>query len=212
MEAAGISTVAGVAAVFGLSAGFSPGPLMALVIAQTLRYGVREGILAASAPVLTDAPIIIISFLVLSKLSTVGPVIGMISALGGFYVLYLSYETFKIGPVKIETSVVQPRSLKKGVLVNALNPHPYLFWVTVGAPFILKIQQNEPIAPWVFILSFYCLLIGSKVILSLIVGNFRTFLEGAIYLYVMRSLGAVLAVFAVFLLWDSLVHFGLIYS
>lgn len=201
-----------VGVMFGLSAGFSPGPLMTLVVTQTLQHNTREGVVVAAAPILTDAPIILISFFILNELSTLEPVLGFIASVGGLYVLYLSYETVTTAPVRVETSLIQPRSLRKGVLVNALNPHPYLFWATVGAPLILRAHQNNPIAPWLFILSFYCFLIGSKVFTALIVGRFRTFLEGKIYLYLMRALGAVLFVFAVFLLWEALVHFKLISS
>jgi threonine/homoserine/homoserine lactone efflux protein len=195
---------------FGLSAGFSPGPLMTVVVTQTLQHNAREGVLVAAAPILTDAPIILISFFILKELSTIEPVLGLIASVGGLYVLYLSYETIITGPVRAETSLIQPRSLRKGVLVNALNPHPYLFWATVGVPFILKAHQNNSIAPWLFIFSFYCFLTGSKVFIALIVGRFRTFLEGKIYLYLMRVLGAVLLGFAVFLLREALVYFKLI--
>ena len=45
-------------AVFGLAAGLMPGPLLALVIQQTLRHGPTEGIKVAAAPLLTDLPIV----------------------------------------------------------------------------------------------------------------------------------------------------------
>ncbi|UCD33501.1 MAG: hypothetical protein JSV38_06465 [Desulfobacterales bacterium] len=54
-----MSSALWVGVMFGLSAGFAPGPLLTLVITQTLRHGIKEGILTASAPVLTDAPIIL---------------------------------------------------------------------------------------------------------------------------------------------------------
>jgi threonine/homoserine/homoserine lactone efflux protein len=199
-----------VGGIFGLSAGFSPGPLMTLVVTQTLQHNTREGVFVAAAPILTDAPIILISFFILKELSTIEPVLGLIASVGGLYVLYLSYETIITGPVRVETSLIQPRSLRKGVLVNALNPHPYLFWATVGVPFILKAHQNNSIAPWLFIFSFYCFLTGSKVLIALIVGRFRTFLQGKIYLYLMRVLGAVLFGFAVLLLREALVYFKLV--
>ena len=60
--------------VMGLSAGFSPGPLLALVLSHTVRYGVREGVKIALAPLLTDLPIILVSMLVLTKLSNFRPV------------------------------------------------------------------------------------------------------------------------------------------
>jgi len=199
-----------VGVMFGLSSGFSPGPLMALVITQTLQHNAREGVLVAAAPIITDAPIILISFFILNELSTLEPVLGVIASVGGLYVLYLSYETIKTGPVRVESSPIQPKSIRKGVLVNALNPHPYLFWTTVGVPFILKARQNDSIAPWLFILSFYCFLTGSKVFTAIVVGRFRTFLEGKIYLYLMRILGVILFGFAVFLFWEALVHFKLV--
>ena len=199
-----------VGVMFGLSAGFAPGPLLTLVVTQTLQHSTKEGIMVAAAPVITDVPIVLISFFILYNLSSLGPTLGIIAAVGGLYVLYLAYETLKTGPVKVNTSLIQPKSLRKGAAVNALNPHPYLFWATVGVPFILKTQQNDPISPWLFIFTFYLFLIGSKVMIALIVGKFRTFLEGKIYLYMMRALGAVLAGFAIFLLWDALVHFRLV--
>jgi threonine/homoserine/homoserine lactone efflux protein len=199
-----------VGTMFGLSAGFSPGPLMTLVITQTIQHNAREGVLVAAAPIVTDVPIILLSFFILNKVSTLGPMLGIIASVGGLYVLYLSYETIKTAPVRVETSSIQPRSLRKGVLVNALNPHPYLFWTTVGVPFILKAHQNDSIAPWLFIFSFYCFLLGSKVFTALVIGRFRHFLEGRIYLYLMRALGAILFGFAVFLLWEALGHFRLV--
>lgn len=43
-----------VGAVLGLSSGLSPGPLLALVISETLRHGVKAGVKVALAPIITD--------------------------------------------------------------------------------------------------------------------------------------------------------------
>ncbi|MDH3383440.1 MAG: LysE family translocator, partial [Deltaproteobacteria bacterium] len=59
----------GAGIVLGLSAGFSPGPLLAMVLSQTIRHGAREGIKIAAAPLLTDLPIILVSTFLLAKLS-----------------------------------------------------------------------------------------------------------------------------------------------
>lgn len=199
-----------VGSMFGLWAGLSPGPLLTLVITQTLQHNTREGMLVAAAPLMTDIPIILISLFILNGLSTIEPALGFISAAGGIYVLYLAFETIGTGPVRVGTILAQPRSLRKGAIVNALNPHPYLFWTTVGVPFIMKARQSDSVSPWLFIFFFYGFLIGSKVLTALIVGRFRTFLEGKIYLYLMRVLGVTLFGFAIFLFWDSMVHLGLV--
>lgn len=199
-----------VGVMFGLSAGFAPGPLLTLVITQTLQHNTREGIKVAAAPLLTDLPIVLVSFFILNELSDLGPALGIIAAVGGLYVLCLAYETLKTGPVKVNASQAQPKSIRKGAVVNALNPHPYLFWATVGVPVILKARQSGLVTPWLFILAFYTFLIGSKILIALVVGRFRTFLEGKIYLWMMRILGVVLAGFAIYLLWEALLHFGLV--
>ena len=190
--------------VLGLSAGLAPGPLLTLVITQTLRHNMKEGIKVALAPLITDLPIIILSLLLLTHLTDFDGILGTISLLGGFYVLYLAYESLFTGPVNLVFSKSQPQSLKRGVLVNALNPHPYLFWMTVGAPLIVKAKAHSPLAPLFFLGSFYIFLVGSKIALALVTAKSRTFLTSKAYLVVMRILGGILGVFGLSLLKDAL--------
>ena len=81
--------------VLGLSAGFSPGPLLTLVISRTLRHGVKEGIKVAAAPLVTDLPIILVSTFVLARLENVRPVLGGISIIVGLFVAFLAGETVR---------------------------------------------------------------------------------------------------------------------
>ena len=124
--------------VFGLFAGIAPGPLLTLVVAETLRRSVRDGIKVALAPALTDLPIILVSVLILAKLTVYDAVIGAISLAGGTYLSYLGYECIKATGLDLDEKENQPSSLRKGVITNFLNPHPYLFWISVGAPTIIK--------------------------------------------------------------------------
>ena len=72
--------------VLGLSAGLSPGPLLALVIAQTLKHGVGEGMKVALAPLITDLPIVLAATFLLKQLSNTQSVLGFISLIGGLFV------------------------------------------------------------------------------------------------------------------------------
>jgi len=196
--------------ILGLSAGLAPGPLLALVVTQTLRHSVREGMKVASVPLITDLPIILLSVLLLSKLNEFHYVLGLISLIGGLYVLYLSYENLRTKTLNLGTSKNRPQSLRKGALVNALNPHPYLFWVTVGAPLILKTYQENLLSPLIFVVSFYFMLVGSKLVLALIVGKSRTFLTSRGYLWLLRLLAGMLALFACLLIKDAFVFLGIV--
>lgn len=202
------SLAAGV--VLGLSAGFAPGPLLTLVITQTLRHCIREGMKVAVAPLITDLPIILVSLVVLSRLSDFDRLLGLISLVGAGYVLYLAYESIRTGPVTLEESQDQPRSFRKGTMINALNPHPYLFWATVGTPFLLKSGKEGLPAPLLFLFGFYLFLVGSKVFLAIVAGKSGAFLTGKGYIWTMRVLGCLLGAFALFLLKDALFFLRLV--
>lgn len=201
------SLTAGV--LLGLSAGFVPGPLLALVVTQTLKHDTREGLKVAVAPLITDVPVILASVFLLTSLTHFRPVLGGISFAGSLYVLYLACEGLKTTPVRLDTSDLQPHSIRKGALINALNPHPYLFWVTVGTPFMLNARQASRYAPLAFLAGFYLFLVGSKMFLAVLVGRSRDFLLSRAYVWIMRSLGALLALFALLLLREALRLWGL---
>jgi threonine/homoserine/homoserine lactone efflux protein len=199
----------GAGVVFGLSAGFSPGPLMALVISQSLRHGAAEGMKAAFAPLATDLPIILVSVLVLSRLSMYRPVLGGIAILGGLFVAFLAWGTFRANRVSLDARDAAPRnSLLKGAAVNALSPHPWLFWLTVGAPTLLKAWAGGAVPAAAFVAGFYACLVGAKVALALLAGRAGERLQGSAYRCLMRILGALLLVFAVWLLRDGLQLLG----
>jgi len=195
--------------VYGLSAGFSPGPLMALVISQTLKHGIREGAKVAMAPLITDLPIILVSLLVLTRLTDFKIVLGVISIIGGLFVAYLAYGNFRAPRLEEETGRAAPQSLAKGVAANALSPHPYLFWLTVGGPVIVRGWSEHPVGSVAFLLVFFTCLVGAKMLTAWITGRSRQWLSGRVYRSILFILGGLLAVYAFFLIregWGLLTH------
>jgi threonine/homoserine/homoserine lactone efflux protein len=199
----------GAGALLGFSAGFSPGPLFALVLSQTLQHGIREGCKVALAPLISDLPLIILCTLLLKQLADCKLLLGGISLLGALYLLYTAYGTLRCarpGPVDEERA---PRSLGRGILVNTLSPHPYLFWISVGAPTILRgVEGGDPFAAPAFVVGFLGCLVGAKMVLAVLVGKSRKFLEGTFYLAVMRLLGLLLLVYAFLLGKEACSLFG----
>lgn len=195
--------------ILGLSAGFAPGPLLTLVISETLQHDIKSGVKVALAPVITDFPIIILTLWVLARLSNFNYILGVISLIGGCVILFMGYESIRIKGVELTLEEVKSNSFTKGILVNALSPHPYLFWFSVGAPTVTKAMNQNILAPLAFICSFYVLLVGSKIILAIVVGKSKSFLSGSVYIYIMRCLGFILCVFAVILFRDGLQLLGI---
>ena len=194
----------------GLASGFAPGPLLVLVVAETLRHDVKAGIKVAIAPLITDVPIIVISLLVLNRLAHFRTILGGISILGGLFILYLGYESIKTKGLEFNLPPTISNSFKKGVITNALNPHPYIFYVTVGAPIIFKAIRQSFALAFLFIGSFLIFLVSSKVILAMVVERSRAFLKGPVYIWLMRILGALLLFFSIMLFRDGLSLLGLV--
>ena len=188
----------------GLAAGFAPGPLTVLVISETLRHNIMAGMKVSIAPLVTDIPIIAISLLVLNRLSNFKAILGCISIFGGLFILYLGYESLKTKGVELELSKPGTNSFRKGVIANALNPHPYVFYMTVGAPIIFKGINQSLLAALLFVGAFTFFLVGSKVLLAMVVEKSRSFLKGSVYIWVMRILGILLVFFSMVLFRDGL--------
>lgn|GEM_PF-3829607 len=79
------------------------------------------------APLITDTPIILVTFIIGYHLATDSPVLGLLSLAGAVYICYLAWESLTIKPVEQGAPARQPHSIKKGVLANFLNPQPYIF-------------------------------------------------------------------------------------
>jgi threonine/homoserine/homoserine lactone efflux protein len=195
--------------VYGLSAGFSPGPLLTLVISQSLKHGFKEGAKVAAAPLVTDLPIIFTSLLVLTQLTDFKPVLGVISIIGGIFVAYLAYGNFRAPIPDEKSALTAPQSLAKGVAANALNPHPYLFWLTVGGPAIVRGWSESPVGSLAFLVVFFACLVGAKIMIAWVTGRSGQWLSGPVYRGILFILGGLLAVFAFFLIrggWSLLGH------
>jgi len=101
--------------VLGLSAGFAPGPLLTLVISETLQHDIKSGIKVAISPIFTDLPIIILTLSILSQLSDFHNILGIISLLGGSVILFMGYESMNPKSPESNFSEIEPKSLVKGI-------------------------------------------------------------------------------------------------
>jgi len=180
--------------IFGLTAGLKPGPLGIVVIQQTLEHGLKHGIKASLAPIITDGPIIIVALLVLTQFRDIALFVGILSFAGGLYLLWLSQRIIRIKEINISETLKKPKSLETAIKVNLLSPNPYLFWFTVGGTYLVLGTQSQSV---VFIVVSIGTLVASKIFTAWVAGNFRELLDSKAYLLVMKALGLLLAVFGV---------------
>ena len=187
------------AAAFGLSGGLSPGPLLALVVGETLAHGRRAGLAVAAAPLLTDGPIIAAAIFLLGRIESSEPALAIVSLAGGALLASYGIAGLRGAETDVNEMAATGRvwgSLGRGVAVNLLNPSPYLFWLTVGAPLLLRANASSRWTAAAFLIVFYLGLVGSKALLAILVARSRSVLRGRGYLWANRILAIVLLVYA----------------
>lgn len=188
----------------GLWAGIAPGPLLTLVITETLRHGTKAGAKVAAAPLITDVPIIALTTFVLAELAAVNGLLGAMSFVGAAVLLWMAWDTWTAQPPALDATPQADTALRKGVLTNFLNPHPYLFWLAVGGPLLLAAhEQARVMGPALLLLSFYLMLVLSKLVVALVTGRSRTFLSGTSYRWLLRAMALMLAVFGLLFVRDG---------
>ncbi|AXH09352.1 hypothetical protein CP960_00790 [Malaciobacter halophilus] len=188
----------------GVSAGFAPGPLTNFVIQQTLKHDVKSGVKVAFSPVVVDIPIVILSIVLASYISDSKIFLMVVSFIGSAYLFYLSYENFKVEQIKLDENIPN-RSFRQGLVIGALSPNPYLFWIAIGTPILLQIlNEFSFVVVCIFLFTFYISLVGSKVFIAYMAGKSKRFLKGKVYYFVMKFLAFLLALFAIKLIFDGI--------
>lgn len=194
------------AVVFGLSGGLSPGPLLALVVSEALTRGRNAGLAVSMSPLITDGPVIAASILLLSRIENSEAALGIVSLAGGALLTSYGIAGLRGAELEVEESEIDRRlwaSLGKGVSVNFLNPNPYLFWLTIGTPILLRAHARSSITAIGFLVAFYFCLVGSKCALAVLVARSRSVLRGRAYVITNRALAVALLVFAILFLRDG---------
>lgn len=190
-------------ALLGFSAGISPGPILTLVLTQTIKHNKKEGIKVALSPLITDFPIILISLLIFKSLSQFDLVLAIISFIGGIFIAYLGVQSIRTKGISLEIDDSGSASFQKGILANLFNPSPYVFWATVGTPYVFKAFEINLLTAILFLTSFYVLLIGSKITIAIVVARTKVFIGQKLYVWIMRILGLALLIFSIIFFYDG---------
>jgi|TARA_B100001758_G_scaffold44998_1_gene35993 threonine/homoserine/homoserine lactone efflux protein len=174
MEIEIILTLAAAGIALGLFEGIRPGPLLTMVIRETLTGGWYAGARAASAPIFTDGPLIIVSIFLSGWIAEQPSILFVISLLGAGFLVWFGIDCFRIEAPDPDTAQeAVTGSFRRGVITNLLNPNVYVFWFLIGGPLMASAADEEPLAPVAYALSFLVTIIIVKMAIALIFDRTR---------------------------------------
>jgi threonine/homoserine/homoserine lactone efflux protein len=162
---------------FGFAVAVQPGPLQAFLISRTLNHGWRHTLPASCAPLISDIPIIILVLLILNIVPIW--VENVLHFAGGFFLLFLAWGAFKSfkNYTLNQTVILQSarQNFLKAVIVNLLNPNPYIFWSLVLGPLLIKGWRDAPVNGIGLFVGFYCSMILTTAGIILLFAAIRKF-------------------------------------
>lgn len=190
---------------YAFAAAIQPGPFQTFIISKTLENGWKKTLPAAFAPVISDGPIILLVLFILSKIPP--ELIRFLQIGGGLLLLYLAYSSFRFfinfENLKKPGENKTDNTLLKAVLVNLLNPAPYIGWSLIMGPMFIKGYQETAIKGIVLIASFYITIVICQMGIILLFGLARNL--GPKVTRITLGIAAVgLAAFGVYLLWQGM--------
>jgi threonine/homoserine/homoserine lactone efflux protein len=188
----------------GLSSGLSPGPLLTLVLTQTIKHNRAEGIKVAISPLVTDFSIILITILIMGRLAQSDIFLAIIAFAGGIFLVHLGIESVRTRELSTVLKDIESGSLKKGIITNFLNPGPYLFWATVGTPLMFRAYKTNLTTAILFMISFYVFLTGSKIIIAILAEKTKHLMNQKTYSLMMKILGIALLIFSLIFFYDGI--------
>lgn len=129
--------------VIGFSTALSPGPLMALVVRETLARGFGAGALISLVPIPTDMPIIAVAVIFSRTVPMPSWVLGIIALCGAALICRIGWQNLHACPEQLRTQPGSARkSLFEALMVNLLNPYPYIFWFTLATPLFARVPTG----------------------------------------------------------------------
>ena len=189
---------------YAFAAAIQPGPFQTFIISQTLKNGWKRTLPAAFAPILSDGPIIILVLLILNNIPPA--FIKFLQIGGGLFLLYLSYGSFNsflnFDNLKKPEENKTNSTLLKAVLVNILNPAPYIGWSLIMGPMFIKGYRESAMNGIVLIAAFYFTIIICQAGIILLFGLAKNLGPKVTRITLgIASIG--LAGFGVYLLWQG---------
>lgn len=130
--------------IVALSGAMMPGPLLAITVAQAARRGFWAGPLLILGHGLLELPILLVLVLGLIRFKNDGIVPAIISIIGGivlitmgFGILVRSRHRVTMPTAGTVTKGSNPQGIVTGILGSASNPYLFIWWVTIGASYLL---------------------------------------------------------------------------
>ena len=186
-------------ATLGLVEGIKPGPLLTMVIRETLSGGLRAGLWTAAAPIFTDGPLVIFSLFAAAWIATNPSALLVITLAGAIFLAQMGYECFGLEPPNMDEDTPPPTgSFLRGIITNLLNPNVYVFWFLIGGPLMASAADEEILAPIAYAITFLVTIMLTKAAIAYAIHRASGNISAIVYRRLLAICGLVMIGFSLY--------------
>ena len=186
-------------ATLGIVEGIKPGPLLTIVIRETLSGGLRAGLWTAAAPIFTDGPLVIFSLFAAAWIATNPSALLVITLAGAIFLAQMGYECFGLEPPNMDEDAPPPTgSFLRGVITNLLNPNVYVFWYLIGGPLMASAADDEILAPIAYAITFLVTIMLTKAAIAYAIHRASGNISAVVYRRLLAICGLVMIGFSLY--------------
>ena len=186
-------------ATLGIVEGIKPGPLLTMVIRETLSGGLRAGLWTAAAPIFTDGPLVIFSLFAAAWIATNPSALLVITLAGAIFLAQMGYECFGLEPPNMDEDAPPPTgSFLRGIITNLLNPNVYVFWFLIGGPLMASAADEEILAPIAYAITFLVTIMLTKATIAYAIHRASGNISATVYRRLLAICGIVMIGFSLY--------------
>ena len=180
-----------------------PGPTVSLIIANSLKFGVKAGLLNVLG---TQIGVLLLIFLLALGFEFISPfvdqIIKTVRIIGAIYLITLGYLSFKSKNLIKDSQKIKKFDKKfifQGLIVILSNPKAFLFLSAFIPQFI---DINQPVATQIIFFGFLFMIVGAIFdgVYAFIFGKFRESIVNQYFSLLNKSGGLLLMFVGLFLL------------
>lgn len=193
------------ALLLGTFAGAAPGPYTTMVAGTALEKGFRAGVRLALVPMVTDVLPLLLTALLLERLSWTA--LTLLGITGGVLVSVIGVRFLRrhTGPLDLsELGHGQSVSFMHAALSVILSPAPWIFWLVVASPLLLRSWGRSWVEGVVYLVVLFSTNIGTATALAWAASHGRRVLSVDWRRRVLRVVGSGLIVAGAILVWQSM--------
>jgi len=185
--------------IIGLTGALAPGPTLIATITASMRDGWKVGPRIVTGHMVIEA--LFVLFILVGLAAFIAPYGAFIAFAGGISLVFfgtLTLQSAQKASLCADEEKVFTSPYIAGIITSASNPYFWLWWLTIGAGFLLDGVQGGIVVVMAFLAGHWLADLGWFTFVSLGIGRSRTLFSTRVYRGVISVCGFILILFGLY--------------